>query len=510
MSAISGPQRVDRHPDGVGDRSGEDRYHRRFLAVIVGLLAASLWVWPLQGSLWIDELGTWWVVKDSFGSALDRAFTYHGQSPVYYSVAWLAGRVGGHNEVLLRLPSLIAGVLAALLFFRLIKRLADGEAARLALVAFVGLGGIGFAVSEARPYALGLLALVASTLALVRWLDEGRRAGAVAFLVLAVLCIWIHYMFALVLPAQLLYATARVRAGATKVRVRELAAVVVVIVLGVLPLAAQVMSLWGRRGSLAVANVATLEDLIIALFPPVVVGAVLLGALLARSQGPLRYGVATTRPFTWVLLVGWLLIPPVILFVVSILADQMFLAPRYYVCAAPAIAGAFALGVRGLDPALGRRIVMAIFALLTLLMSGGVLKNAEDWRSVADAERANADAATVLLLHPALVESSQIGWFDDPERRSYLMSPTSFYSFEGEVIPLPYMLTPAAERYLDEVTRDRLADLDRFLIVTNYSQVPFTPWLAGRLGEDGWTHEVVGTYGAIELIRFTRDAPSSG
>jgi 4-amino-4-deoxy-L-arabinose transferase-like glycosyltransferase len=499
-------ERVEPPVDLEADPPGEDRSHRRFFAFIVGLLGVSLWIWPIRASLWIDELGTWWVVKDSFASALDRAFTYHGQSPVYYSVVWVVGRLGGRSEALLRLPSVFAGVLAALLFFRLLRRLADDETARLGLVAFVGLGGISFAVTDARPYGFGLLALVASTLALVRWLDEGRRADAAAYLALAILTIWVHYMFALALPAQLLYAAARVRAGSTRVRARDLIAAVLIIAVGVIPLAAQILSLWDRRGSLAVANVATLEDLIIAMVPPVVVGAFGVGVLLARSQGSLRYRAATTRPFTLLLLTGWLMIPPLALFALSMLADQMFLAARYYVCAAPAVAGLFAVATRGLGPASARRIVVVAFALLTTLMTGGLLKNAEDWRSAALAERTLADDSTVVLLHPALVESSQVGWFDDPERRSYLMSPTSFYDFEGEIIPLPYMLTPVAERYLAELTSERLAGLDRFLIVTNYSQVPISTWLEGRLGDDGWTARVAGTFGAIEVIEFSKVA----
>ncbi len=70
---------------------------------------------------------------------------------MYYSPVWVVGQLGGRNEILLRVPSVTAGVLAAVLFFRLMKRLADEEAAWLGLVGFVGLGGLAFVVSEARP-----------------------------------------------------------------------------------------------------------------------------------------------------------------------------------------------------------------------------------------------------------------------------------------------------------------------------------------------------------------------
>jgi hypothetical protein len=92
-----------------------------------------------------------------------------------------------------------------------------------------------------------------------------------------------------------------------------------------------------------------------------------------------------------------------------------------------------------------------------------------------------------VLLHPALVESSQIGWFDDPERPQLPDVADLVLQLRGDIVPLPYTETPAAERYLAPITRDRLADLDPFLIVTNHREVPFPIWLAGRLGDEGWT-----------------------
>ena len=41
------------------------------------------------------------------------------------------------------------------------------------------------------------------------------------------------------------------------------------------------------------------------------------------------------------------------------------------------------------------------------------------------------DPSTIVLLHPELVESAQLDWFSDPEKRSYLLSVQSYYPMEG-------------------------------------------------------------------------------
>ena len=98
-----------------------DPGHVRWLAILTAVVIFSLWVMPLFSSLWLDELGTWWVVKDGAGDTIHRALTFHGQSPLYYLIVWSARVVGGRSELVLRLPSLIAAVVSAVLLYRLAR-----------------------------------------------------------------------------------------------------------------------------------------------------------------------------------------------------------------------------------------------------------------------------------------------------------------------------------------------------------------------------------------------------
>ena len=119
-------------------------------------------------------------------------------------------------------------------------------------------------------------------------------------------------------------------------------------------------------------------------------------------------------------------------------------------------------------------------------MSGAALKNGEDWRGAVAFAGATADADTLVLVHPAFVESAQPDWLEDPDRRSYLLSPLAYYPLDAEVVLLPFVLDAvgrALSRRASSATGS--SERDRFLLVTNYADVPFASWLDGRLGPTG-------------------------
>jgi mannosyltransferase len=483
----------------------EESWHARLLAAVTGVVVLALWVVPMTSSLWIDELGTWWVVRGSLGSTIDRAMTYQGQSPLYYVIEWAARTAGGGSEVVLRLPSLAASVGSAVLLAGLVRRLIGREAARISVLVFAATSLVAFEASEARPYAIATMAVVAATSALVRWLDDGGWKRGLAYALLAVLVVWVHYLFALALVSHVIYATVRVRRRQTaSVSLRHLVTVAGIVVAGVLPLVVQADSLWGRRSSLSVPSDASVVYLVGVLVPPVLMGAIFLGGLLARSQGRLAVSPPTVRPGSLLLFSTWLLIPVAALFLVSAATPVVLLSPRYFASVTPAGAALAGWAISAIEPASARRIVAAVLAILSVMAYGGILKNGQDWRGTAAFERGTADASTIVLLHPALVESAQLDWFSDPTRLSYLLSVVSYYPMDGHVTLLPYTLDDPAVVYLERLVTTELAAADRFLLITRYPFVPYREWLDGRLASDGFESRIIGRFGVIEVIEFRR------
>ena len=133
------------------------------------------------------------------------------------------------------------------------------------------------------------------------------------------------------------------------------------------------------------------------------------------------------------------------------------------------------------------------------------MKNGEDWRGAAAFERSHADPDTVVLVHPALVESAQLDWFSDPEKRSYLLSVQSYYPMDGRVLPMPYVLDDAARGYL-EGSRDRRAGGRGPVPAGDAVPAGAVPRLAGRPPQRrrDTRSTVIGKFGMIQVIEFSR------
>lgn len=73
---------------------------------------------------------------------------------------------------------------SALILGRVVRRLISPEEAWYAVLVFVASNVVAFEASEARPYAIAVLALVASTAALLRWLDDGTWRWGIVYVAL--------------------------------------------------------------------------------------------------------------------------------------------------------------------------------------------------------------------------------------------------------------------------------------------------------------------------------------
>ncbi|MEX0983736.1 MAG: glycosyltransferase family 39 protein [Actinomycetota bacterium] len=483
---------------------GSDPAHRRFVWVIIAIVVAILWIRPLVEGLWLDEFGTWWVIKDGWSETIARATRFQGQSPLYYLVAHLARVMGGGSEPILRVPSLAAFAGSAFLVWRLGRRLFDDETARLAVLVFSG-GIASFAAADARPYAVAVLFTTASAAALVAWLDSGRPAMAIVYVVCSALAVWAHFVFALGLLAIVPYALVRARRRSTSVRTPMLALTWAAVLVLSLPLLGQVTSLLGRSASLTIPAELKPIDVIFALFNPAVAMAVLVGLGLTATYVWPEIGHRHAARSAAYLIVPWALGPPGLLLVLSLVSTVRFVPPRYSYSAAPAAALLGGWVLSSIEPALARRLAAACFAIIAVLTFGSRARGGEDWRAAVGVVRDASDASTVILAHPGFIESAQVDWLLDPERSSYLLAPFSYYQVPGQLILMPLHLERADERaFVDDIVDERLAHLDRFLFITRDPSIPFKDRIDGSLRRRGWSWRSLGTFGIIEVFEFTR------
>jgi 4-amino-4-deoxy-L-arabinose transferase-like glycosyltransferase len=186
-----------------------DGVHPALAAFTIFALAAIAWVPHLGASLLLDETLTFWVIRDGLAETLDRTLHFQPQ-PAYYLFMWFYTQLAGTSEIALRLPSLVAALAACFAIARLGALLTrDSETGLIAAIVFATTWNVYREAIDARSYMLGLVALLALALSLIRWLERGRMRDAISCGVLAALLPHLHLFFVLCYPALFVYAWVR-------------------------------------------------------------------------------------------------------------------------------------------------------------------------------------------------------------------------------------------------------------------------------------------------------------
>jgi uncharacterized membrane protein len=479
----------------------EDAFHRRLLWGVAGLMLTALWIRPLPSSLWIDETGTWWVVKDGVRDAIHRSLDVQGESPLYYLMAWITREIAGPHEWALRLPSLVLMIGSAALLFRFARRIVDDEYARIALVGFIVWPAVSFAAADYRPYALATFGLICSTMLLVRWLARDTLASGSAYVLTLIALIYVHYLFGLIVPVHLCYVFARTREGSTTVSLRRFLVAVSFVALAVTPLMAQIAALWGLRNTWSVQNPVTVPWLVTLVVPTafVVAGVVALTLALTSSQG--RVHLIQPAGADLILLIAWLVIPLACLAV----ADR--LEERYSLVAAPAAILLASLGIRWIEPATTRGAIVLVLAIVSALSLGGA-HHGDDWRGALRSVAVRDDNRSAVILQTGFQQAGQLDSFTHPDLRAFLGSPTSIYDVHGTLYLLPNDGTPDGSAFARQVVAQASQGADRIYLVTGSTISPL--WMDALLGPSGWRSERLPSQGEPFVYEYTRSPISAG
>ena len=254
-------------PRGLADKS-----EQLWIVAIGAMVVIQLWFGMIATSFWQDETGTWWIVKDGAAEVVQRSFSWSGQSPLFYLVAWVSARLFGLNEIALRAPSVLAMSGAIYFLYRIAERLYDRASA--ALVAFVFLCVVSFYAIDARPYALAIFCLTVSTWALLRWLGGNRPLDAVLYLVAGTLVVYAHCIMSLGLGAGAVYAAAVTRKEPRRLALLGLLHLAIALLCA--PLAGELRMFYAARSIHNNAGLPTIGDLLYGFIPCSLAGALVI------------------------------------------------------------------------------------------------------------------------------------------------------------------------------------------------------------------------------------------
>lgn len=479
----------------ASSRASEIVGDRLWIVAAGAVLIAQLWFGMISTSLWLDETGTWWIVKDGAAETIRRAWFWSGQSPLYYLLAWGSSRVFGLNETALRIPSVLAMVGALICLHRIAQRIYNRDAADV--IAFVFLSVASFYAVDARPYALALFCLTASCLALLRWLDSRRPVYAALYIIASAAVVYAHCILSLSLVAGFVYAAATLRRAPRRLVYLGLIGIGVLALC--LPLVPQLRAFYSTRSAHTFASLPTAGDLLEGFIPCSLIGALVLLAWLFTGKRKLRVGLLSGV---------WALFAPLILFLLPAFSDLRLFVDRYYSSALPGQA----LLVGGLLASIGRSAVRK--ALIVLIAAGAILVQSrltisshgnDDWRAGLEFIRREAGDAPVLLVSP-FAEGADFRSIGDPKLSDILFAPESVYGEPANSIRLPHAF-PAGEIQALEASTERLAHEHRFYIVNDKPDNSYSLWLQGRLGSRCRSEALPERFGLVWIARFTCNAP---
>lgn len=468
-----------------------------------------LWLPQLRSSLWLDETFTYWAIKDGFLQALERGHRYPPSRAAYFAVAWLFKDVGGTSEWVLRLPSVIAAALAVFMLIRIGTAVFDRETGWIAGILLATNGAVAFAASDARPYALALLTVIAAVYFLAEWVRTEMWYHAIAYAALSTASVYLQRLFAIMYLVHALYLW---RAWRTSRRpsFRALGGTAILIAVLLLPLAVDILSLAHQREGLSWSSPPSLPMLAAVCVSPVVVFGLLVGFLIAPAVDPtlwIHWQRTRTGPFSFLL--AWALAPPIVLFVVSVSSAAHVFVDRYALQAVPGFCLLVAYLIRCIEPARARRILAEALVFVSVLGSFGTNHGGEDWRAaIAEARRYIASRPMPVLLRSGTFEEHDVDWLLDPEKREVVLAPLAYSRLDADVIPLPWNFDSQAQRdYMERVASDHLMHARSFLLINRIfgDNGNFASWLGGRFEPLGFCSRSIGNFGQVEALVFDRD-----
>lgn len=411
------------------------------------MLAALVATMPFGTSFWIDEAVTVWITEGSLGEALGRALTYQGQSPLYFFIVWFVRYLPMPLEWSLRITSLVGLSVALCGVWAILNDRRDSDGSWWAVLFLLSLSSIAVVALGARPYMLAIAAVVWSFLFFQRWVDNGSQVDQVLFIVFTVIGFYLHYLFIGILAVELAwwfaYRPRRTALGIKRARIELVGSSACIAALCV-PGVFQLLQLMWRAQDLTFAAPPAIEQLAEFLFPSLWVITCVSTWLIACRRSPnLRASTsAVLRRPTFLCLVGWHIIPPLLFYFWSSLGGANLFVHRYFLW--HIVGGALLCGLV-MAELMSRRVrllSLGLFLILFLIQASGRHWIIEDWRS-ASRQLASTAQPALTLVYTGLIEAERGSWLRSIDHRAYLLAPLSVYPVPGPALPLPASITAA-------------------------------------------------------------------
>ncbi len=411
----------------------------RLISLLLIGLAVILFLPRLNLELKLDELGSFWVIKDTFRDAIERSL-HLGQSPLYYLILWCFQRVFGSSEIALRLPSLICILSASLLMVRLGTLLFSREVGVFSAFAFLSSIQAIVAATDARPYALGLLLTVLSTIYCVEWVTKAQKKYLILYCLTLAATIYAHYLFGLIFIVHSAWVIVAARQRLIPLVKRSMWGGLGLLIL-IIPALYHVKVFSAKTAGKAFVKLPTIYDLTVSLFPIegllLITLLIILQRLAWRSAAKSRIIEAPIPREGIYALAVFLLLPVIIIYTISISSGNSIFVERYFGQRAIGLALFAGAVICSLSKPSRRATLLACLMLMITInqYSYGFSERAGDGfgRAVNRIRIEDQDGRCQLLVMSGFIESQTISWLREGLTREFILSPLSYYKLDNPI-----------------------------------------------------------------------------
>lgn len=193
--------------------------NEKLILVLILLSAATLRIYNFWDfSLSNDELSALARLNfDSFKDLIMEGVRIDGHPPAAQVILWLITNWFGNSVFVVRLPFVIAGILAVYFIFRTAQEWVNTSTGLLTSAVFSALSFPILYSRIARPYALGMLFVAMASFFWIRILKEkGRTTDYIGLAISLALCAYSHYFAGLVAALLAVFGFFFVRGGTLK------------------------------------------------------------------------------------------------------------------------------------------------------------------------------------------------------------------------------------------------------------------------------------------------------
>jgi hypothetical protein len=469
------------------------------LAVLVPI---SVWFLAVRAPLWLDETVSYWQIAGGFRQIWNRSLPVPS-FPAYLYILWLTKTLFGSQELVLRIPSILAMLAAVYMFYRCARELFSQDVSLVATVLFAFHTEIVFAAIDVRPYAFAILMTNLAILAFLRWIKTNKLGYAALFGVASAGIFHFQYLFGCILAAFVVYYIAT-RWASLASDMRQIAVAFGCFLALMLPLAPQLMNMYRTRNTHVFADTPRFTDALSVLTPGEVLfvfaAAALVAALTRKLIIPSR---EMWRTFLFCFLLAT--VPTALLYAVSVTTALHLFIPRYLLIAVPGIALSWAWLVSLIDS----RLVRLLFCLAFVSLNGFqaytsplARTHGYTWKHALEfADTSAASDHAVLLICSDLPESDSQPMPSGPVVESILFAPLSYYKVNAPIVPLPRSLNAEAQRQVAHFLPQAGTEHRRFLVLAYGYSVRTIDWIAYQ-AQYTFAPHILGQFGGVWVVEF--------